>query len=406
MRILYVIQRYGAGIPAGAEAHCRAFATRLVGRGHHVEVLTSCAADYATWANAYPAGTEDDHGVLVHRLAASRERDAVAFPALSDRVLLGTYTVPVHLQRRWLHLQGPALPELPARLRAMAPRADVVVFFTYLYEPSVEGVPAASGLAPVVMHPTAHDEPPLYLPVFRSMVAQVDAFAFSTPEEEALVRRVFGVSTPSAQIGIGVDLAERADPAPFRAHAHLGDDPYLLCLGRMDASKGTHELVAFFAEHKRRRPGPLRLVLVGDPVQPPAPHPDVRVVGVVPEHLKHAALAGAAALVSPSFFESFSMVLTEAWAQERPVLVQGRSEVLRGQVLRSGGGLAYAGFAEFDTAVGWLLDEPERFAALGRAGRAYTGTTYGWDAVLGRYEDLLGGAVARGARRAPAVGTG
>jgi glycosyltransferase involved in cell wall biosynthesis len=399
MRLLFVIQRYGEGIPAGAEAHCRAFATRLVARGHHVEVLTSCAADYATWANAYAPGTSDDEGVVLRRLATSRERDAVAFPALSDRVLLGTYSVPVHLQRRWLHLQGPAMPELPGWLRTNAARFDTVIFFTYLYEPSVLGVPAVSGKAPVVMHPTAHDEPPLYLPVFRSMIEQVDAFAFSTPEEEALVRRVFGVDTPSDRIGIGVDLADRADGARFRASSGLGDAPYLLCLGRMDASKGTHELAAFFAEYKRRRPGPLRLVLAGDPVQPPPAHPDVDVVGVVDEATKHSAIAGAAAVVSPSFFESFSMVITEAWAQERPVLVQGRSDVLRGQALRSGGGLAYAGYAEFEAAVTWLLDEPERFDALGRTGRAYTVATYSWDAVLGRYEALLEAAVGRGPRR-------
>ncbi len=389
MRLLFVVQRYGPQIPAGAEAACRGFATRLAGRGHHVEVLTSCAVDYATWANHFPPGVSDDDGVVVHRLATDRERDPVRFGELSARVLLGRYTVPMHVQRRWLRLQGPSLPELPGWLRDRAGDFDAVAFFTYLYEPSVAGVAAVRGRAPVLMHPTAHDEPPLYLPVYREMMASVDGLAFFTPEEEDLVRRVFGVRVPAEVIGVGVELAARADPALFRRSAGLGDAPYLLCLGRMDASKGTHELAAFFAAFKERNPGPLRLVLVGDPVQPPPPHPDIDLVGVVAEPLKHSAIAGCAALVSPSFFESFSLVVTEAWAQERPVLVQGRCDVLAGQVARSGGGLAYRGFAEFEEAVRWILAEPSRFEALGRAGRRWTEATYGWDRVLDRYERLV-----------------
>src|SRR5438046_911104 len=70
MELLFVVQRYGREVAGGAEQFCREYATRLVGRGHGVEVLTSCAVSYVDWANAFPAGDELIDKVLVHRLPA------------------------------------------------------------------------------------------------------------------------------------------------------------------------------------------------------------------------------------------------------------------------------------------------------------------------------------------------
>ena len=48
----------------------------------------------------------------------------------------------------------------------------------------------------------------------------------------------------------------------------------------------------------------------------------------------------------PSPFESLSMVALEAWALGKPVLANGACDVLRGQTLRSNGGLTYDTFDE------------------------------------------------------------
>ena len=83
------------------------------------------------------------------------------------------------------------------------------------------------------------------------------------------------------------------------------------------------------------------------------------------------------------------MVLTEAWAQGRPVVAQGRTDVLVGQVRRSGGGVWYSGFAEFEAAVELLTTATGLADALGRAGRRYVEREYRWPTVLDRYEALL-----------------
>lgn len=399
-RLLFVVQRYGREVAGGAELHCREFATRMAARGHHVEALTSCAVNYVDWANHYPAGTGELDGVTVHRLPVAKERDDRFFEPLNTRVVWSERPVPLYLQQEWMRAQGPYIPELAPWLLRHAGSYDVVIFFTYLYWTAWAGLPAASAVAPTVLHPTAHDEPALYLDLYRTMFHHPSAFAFSTEEEAALVERRFRFHSPYEVVGVGVE-AERHrghDGSAFRQAFDLGDAPYLLYVGRVDPAKGSEELLDFFAAYKARNPGPLKLAIVGDAVRALDSHPDVLVTGFVDEALKESALAGSVALALPSYFESFSMILTEAWAHGRPALVQGHCDVLDGQCRRSGGGIPYRGFAEFEAAVELMTSDPGLGGRLGAAGRRYVEERYAWDAVLDRYERLL--VTARRARSA------
>ena len=79
-------------------------------------------------------------------------------------------------------------------------------------------------------------------------------------------------------------------------------------------------------------------------------------------------MAAAEVLIMPSYFESLSMVALEAWALGRPVLANGRCDVLKGQCIRSNAGLYYESFAEFAEALHAI--EPTALAqrALGGTG--------------------------------------
>jgi len=395
VRLLFVVQRYGREVAGGAELHCRQMATLMAARGHHVDALSSCAVSYVDWADSYPPGDSDLDGVTVHRLPVVAPRQARLFAPLDARTVWGRKPVPLHLQREWMRLQGPELKALTGWLWDRAPAYDVVVFFTYLYFTTWAGLPAASGRAPTVLHPTAHDEAQLGLPLFDTTFRLPSALAFSVEEEAALVRRRFRTRQPNAIVGVGTDLDRTGDPAAFRQAHGLGDRPYLLFVGRVDPGKGSLELYEFFLAYKKRRPGPLALAIVGDPVTTLPPHPDVVMAGFVPDEMRRSAMAGALALAQPSYFESFSMVLTEAWAQRRPALVQGHCEVLVGQARRSGGAVPYRGFAEFEAAVDMMVDDEGLRESLGRAGRSYVERRYHWDRVLDRYQRLLDQLVVR-----------
>ena len=391
MRLLFVVQRYGAEVAGGAEAACRELATRLAARGHAVEVLTSCAQSYVDWANFYAEGDETIAGVLVHRLPVARPREDRFFGPLNGRAVWGPKPNPLFLQEQWMRSQGPDVPELVPWLEAHAGDFDVAVFVTYLYATTWAGLPVAAAKVPTVLLPAAHDEPPFWLPLFDLLLRIPTAFAFLTQEEQDLVERRTRVRRPTSVIGLGVDLDATGDEERFRSAYGIGDRPYLLYVGRLDPGKGSDELYDYFSAYKARQPtsNDLALVVVGEPVKPLAPHPDVFTTGFVPEQVKRDAIAGCLSLVMPSYFESFSLVLVEAWAQAKPDIVNGRCAVLVGQGRRSEGGLPYWGFADFEAAVDMLLGDPALRAELGRRGRRYVELTYHWDVVLDHAEHLL-----------------
>ena len=394
MRILYVVQRYGEQIAGGSEQHARAFAERMVGRGHSVTALTTCASSYVDWGNTFPPGWSSCNGVSVYRTLVATARNPHLFGGFNARMSAAPGLRPLALQRDWMQMQGPYAPDIVPWLRRHARAFDVVVFVTYLYWTSWAGLRECGGAVPTVLHSTAHDEPPLRMSIFEEVFRAPDELVFLTPEEGDLVRERFPGSPPGEVIGIGMETARPGDSDAFRRRFQLGTSPYLLYVGRVDPSKGAAELIDYFVGYKNRNPtapdaGELRLVLLGEKLDDVPDRPDNVVTGFVDEPTRDGALAGALALVHPSYFESFAMVLTEAFAQRRPGLVQGRCAVLLGHAHRSGAALPYTGFVEFEAAVDALVGAPELADALGRAGRSYVEREYNWDVILDRYEGVL-----------------
>jgi glycosyltransferase involved in cell wall biosynthesis len=394
VKILYTVQRYGTEIVGGSEAACRMFAERLVQRGHDVEVVTSCARKYTDWENEYEPGTEEISGVIVHRLPVVAPRSDAEFGPLNAWTILGPRPIPLFQQQRWMQLMGPRLDQYQEWLMANVDRFDVVIHMTYLYGSTTSGLPVTAGRVPTILQPTAHDEPAIWVREYDSLFRLPDAFLFFTPEERDTVQRRFGFEPVGSVVGIGMDIDPPSTGDAFRSKFHIAA-PYLLYVGRIDHAKGATEAVRYFTAYKERNPGPLRFVLAGDPIVELPSHPDVETVGFLDEAMKQSALAGSLALLQPSYFESFSLVLCEAWLQGRPALVQGASDVLAGQARRAGGAVPYDGFAQFESALDLLLAEPELADRMGVSGRAYVEDRYVWSTVLDAVESTIDDAISR-----------
>jgi len=86
MNVAFVVQRYGLDINGGAELHCRWVAEHMA-RHWNVEVLTTRAHDYVTWADRYPAGMETINGITVRRFSVPRPRNPERFGRLQNFIL-------------------------------------------------------------------------------------------------------------------------------------------------------------------------------------------------------------------------------------------------------------------------------------------------------------------------------
>jgi glycosyltransferase involved in cell wall biosynthesis len=379
-----VVQRYGADVNGGAELHARYVAEHL-SRHASVAVFTTCARDYITWKNEYAPGEETIGGVRVTRFPVTHPRDPEVFGRLSSTVFDETHSIDDEL--RWLEAEGPTSPALVAHVAKSAAAFDWFLFFSYRYYQAFHGARAVPAKA--VLVPTAERDAAAGLEIFAPVFRGVRGLMYNSFEERALIHGVSrNEDVPGTVVGVGSAIPDNPQGGRFR-RKHNIRRPFAIYVGRIDANKGCAEMFAHFARYAEAHPRGLDLVVVGHAVMPVPAHPRIRHLGFVSDQDKFDALAAADLLIMPSFFESLSMVALEAWALGKPVLVNGRCDVLKGQTLRSNGGLYYDTAEEFVEGLYMLEALGPVNAALGRNGREYFKRNYDWPVIERKYLDMF-----------------
>ena len=378
MRIAFVLARFGREIVGGAETLARGLATEAVRQGWQVEVWTTCATSYATWANDLPPGRDEVDGVPVLRFAID-SWDPAAHNALSRKLQL-PFALPLDEQYDWL-ANGPQSTPLYQHIAAHRREWDAVIIMPYLHSITYHAAWLAG--KKVVIWPCLHDEVFAYMEPFRILLESVWGVVFISPEEASLAIIKLGMRLQqTAIVGSGFYLSdtppETADPS----------SPYLLYVGRLSAGKNVHVLFEYVSRYVDEG-GDLRLVVVGAGPRKPPDHPAFDFRGFVSEEEKTRLYSSALALCQPSFNESFSLVLMESWLARRPALVWSACDVTRGHVERSKGGLWFASYWEFKEAVDWLKRNPFASARMGRNGHKYVELNYSWNHVFARFSAIL-----------------
>jgi glycosyltransferase involved in cell wall biosynthesis len=424
VNIAFIVQRYGTEVLGGSEFHCRLVAERLAAT-HAVDVLTTCARDYITWANEYPEGADRIKGVTVRRFPNAATRDIDAFNKYSDWIFSNPHSRSNELE--WLKQQGPWCPALLEYLRRHHQQYDVLVFFTYLYAPTVLGLEIAPARS--ILVPTSHDEPAIRLDIYKDVFSRPAALLFNTDTERNFIHEQFPDRPLLEEIvGVGVDVPEQQpyprmplpddefpavveefpapgaaadDDAPSREYpAHLltrGSvfrrrhrlyGPLALYGGRIDPGKGCEELIEYFSSYVKAG-GDATLALMGVKLMSLPEEPFIRFAGRLSDRERLQALEAADVVVVPSPFESLSLLALEALSVGTPILVNARSAVLVEHCVRSNGGLYYADRDEFVQCLTLLMGDAPLRQALGRNGREYIRKHYRWDVVLAKYERIF-----------------
>lgn len=379
-RIGIVVQRYGLEINGGAEYHARLIAEKL-SKFVTVEVFTTAAIDYVTWANHWENGRDTVNGIAVNRFPVERPRDPRTFGEWQNRVFHEEHSREDEI--RWLEEEGPLAPTLIRELERRDHEFDYYVFFSYRYYHSYMGIRRFSRKSLLV--PTAEHDQVIYLRLFRSIFRMPAAIVYNSPEERELIGRLADNSdVPGDVVGVGSDVPDSVCPDVTRGKYGI-TGKYAIYIGRLDENKGVPELLRFFPRFLKETGRDLDLVLVGKSVIPVPAHPNIRHVGFLYDQEKFDLLAGAEFLIIPSQYESLCMVVLEAWALGKPVVANGRTDVLRGQCQRSQAGLWYTDYEEFREAVSLLAADGPLREKLGRNGRVFFHAHYDWDVIEKKY---------------------
>jgi glycosyltransferase involved in cell wall biosynthesis len=384
VKLAVVVQRYGADINGGAELHARYVAERLA-KYAEVEVVTTCARDYVTWRNELPPGVERINGIAVRRFPVARERHPQEFGRRSHDVFDEPHSLADELA--WLDSEGPTSPALLNYLVRSAHAFDHVLLFSYRYYHAWHAARRLAARA--VLVPTAERDPAIGLSIFGPLFRGVRGIMYNSHEERAMIHAAtHNEHVPGVVVGIGSEVPGRTEPARFRRR-HRISRPFAIYIGRIDANKGCAELFDYFQRYSMTFPRGLDLVLIGNAIIPVPQHHRIHHLGYLSDEDKFDALAAADLLIMPSYFESLSMVALEAWALGRPVLANGRCDVLKGQCIRSNAGLYYESYEEFAETLYSLESNGPLHARLGRNGRDYFTRHYAWPVIERKYLDMF-----------------
>ncbi len=393
-KLAIINQRYGLEVNGGSEYYARLIAEHL-NKYYDVEVLTTTALDYDTWDNFYPAGNDMINGVKIRRFSVSTSRNMLRFRIISKLTRM-LYKVGIHLDKWWIKEQGPQTPELINYIKENKKDYDVFIFVTYLYYTTVMGLPEVADKA--ILIPTAHDEPYIHFQIYKKIFTISRAFIFLTEEEQDFVRKKFqNQDIPGDIIGVGIDIPEEMNNQEYRVKAveafrqkYYITGKYIIYAGRVDYGKKCDEMFDFFQKFKETQPNnDIQLVVIGKDMMGIPQHKDIHYLGFVPEEDKYAGIAGAEYLWLPSQFESLSIALLEAMALGIPGIVNGNCEVLKGHCKKSGAGVYYQNYDEFEAAFSNIFENMVEYGRMSEDAKHYVEKNYKWNVVEQKLQRIV-----------------
>ena len=308
-------------------------------------------------------------------------------------------------------------PSVARRMRKLIRDNDVdTVWFgaaapLALLAPVARAAGAGRVIASTHGHEVGWSMLPLARTALRRIGAETDVVTFISQYTRSRFAAAFGPEAALERLSPGVDT-QRFEPnsvtrAEMRARYRLGDRPVVVCVSRLVPRKGQDMLIRALPAIRQRVEG-TTLVIVGggpylDELRGLAHRFDVsdHVVfteGVPADELPaHHAMADVFAMPcrtrgSGLDVEGLGIVYLEASATGVPV-VAGRSGGAPEAVLDGETGVVVDGWdsGAIAAAIGDLLADPDRAAAMGAAGRRWVVENWQWRTKAERLSELLTG---------------
>jgi len=418
VKFAFITPRYGGEFSNGAEHACRLLAEQIAKR-HDVDVLTTTARDSASWKNEYSEGSDRVRGALVRRFAVSTMPDRSVMSELGRRLREGPRARADELG--WVAQVGPWSSGLLEHIKRQHRSYDALVFFGLLNPLTVNGLEVAPDRSVLIPHLTLRPE--LRFDLWADVLTSPRAVGYFSSSERRLVHSYVGVVPQFEEvIGIGVDPPpqqsyprHQQDPAdvitaeddavaeeessldesylggrgiPFRRRHRLYDN-FALFGGRVEPDHGCEEMLDYFDSFANAHTEDMRLVLMGVKMMTVPEAPYLRLAGVLPDRERMTAYEAASITIAPGANDLLSQSLLESLAVGTPVLANAANEAAVEHCRRANAGLYYSNRDEFVGALN-VLQAPALRDRLGENGRRYIRNHHQWDAVIGRFERLVG----------------
>ena len=405
--IAFVVVRYGLNINGGAEYHCRMLAERLT-NDYNVEVLTTCVDNYRTGENLEFKEKEIINKVIVRRFKTNPTHPELenfykkkAKPAYKLRrflykchfLAIASYFFPIwHFkEKEELEALGSQVFHSPALFNFIKENKDNYkaiipitidyshVYYTTLYAPEK-----------TIVIPTMH----YHKTAFRSTLTQVFTkaayIAFNTTAEQKLARKIFGMHmAPHSIVSVGIELSAPSDWAVTQEKYNLPDE-YMLYVGRVDQGK-LNNVYTYFLNYKKVYPNSdLKFVLVGKQYSYPFNNPDIIYTNFVEEQEKISIIQHAKIVINPSLYESLSLILLEAMALKKAMLVNGNCNVLKEHCHKSNNAaLYYTNEKSFIDKLHMLDSSTNLRLEMGEKGYSYVNSNYDWNIIMNKLKHVI-----------------
>lgn len=402
MKVAIVVQRYGAEIVGGAEYHARKIAEHLVNdKQWDVDVYTTTCKSYLTWKNYYKSGSTKINGVRVKRFPCKISRNFKLFQCYNYLYRLFIFPLSKWLslpffkkilkkfEYLWFILQGPYCPELLNALKKNEPDYKKIFFFTYLYYPTVVGLPMFPKKS--ILIPTVHDEPMIYFPMIKKLFQNASTYLINNNFEQTLIEKVTPYKKRRYLIaGVGID-----QPAIKKLTNKPDNTKYIIYLGRINKGKGVHNLINdFIQDHIHRKISgkqPIKLILAGsldsDFVIPK--HSYIQYRGFVSNEVKIELIRNSLCVINPSPCESLSLIVLESLSLGSPVLVNADCPVLTSYTNHVDTIFPYKGHLQFSQKLSYLESSHKKMEASLLDSQKWVLDAFSWKKILQTYEDVV-----------------
>lgn len=381
--ILFVMPWFGKKIQGGAEKAIFNIAEKLSERGIDVEVWATGSSTLDNRNNEYLDGYEDQEALFKIVRFPSNSRMQPIFKIMHRQVSKSRGGALTGWLWKKSALSGMGMEK---SLREKAEKFSTIHLCHYFSGSSHR----LAGIAPekTILHPFIHNEPPAYHKAMSWMFSCArGAIVNSEPEIDIGITSFQGMLPDLyVPIGVGIDLLEQ-DYTQVLAKREQKNQ--LIYIGRIVQEKNIRTLINWVTEFNTSSPKKVSLLLVGEGQQIEIDNlttsPHVEYAGWVEEDLKMELIRDSLALVQLSLFESFSLVIMEAWALKIPVIVHSDCSVTTHHVNNSGGGFDVRSQAEFNRAVTFLLNKKKKVSEMAESGFSYVTEEFRWSKVIDRF---------------------